>query len=66
MLVTLPGLFERRRRAALTQDQLATLAGLKRLTVSRLERGKPTRLTTVRKLADVLKCEPIELMEPKQ
>lgn len=65
MLVTLPGLFRRRQLAALTQDQLATLAGLKRLTISRLEGGKPTRLTTVRKLADALDCRPIDLMEPE-
>jgi DNA-binding XRE family transcriptional regulator len=59
----LPGLLRRRMRAALTQEQLAKQAGVERLTVSRIERGKSASMTTVRKLANALQCEPAELME---
>lgn len=62
--VPVPGLFDRRVDAALTQEQLADKAGLKRLTVSRLERGEKATLTTVHKLADALNCRPVDLMRP--
>lgn len=61
-VVTLPELRRQRLRAALTQQQLAERAGVLRATIARLEHGGDTRLTTVRKLADALKCEPHELL----
>lgn len=49
---------------ALTQAALAREAGLDTATVNRLELGRRTpSLTTVRKLAKVLKVEPKVLME---
>lgn len=64
-VVKLPGLLRRRLLAALTQEQLAELAGVQRPTVSRLEAGGEARPPTVRKLADALQCQPVELMEPE-
>lgn len=61
--VPLPGLLHHRTMAALTQEQLADRAGVERLTVSRLERGKRASMTTVRKLADALGVLPVQLME---
>jgi transcriptional regulator with XRE-family HTH domain len=61
--VVLPGLRTQRQTVALTQEQLADKAGVSRPTVTRLENGARARITTVRKLADALGCEPRELME---
>jgi transcriptional regulator with XRE-family HTH domain len=63
IVVTLPGLLRMRLRLALTQDQLATKAGIQRPTVNRLEHGKEARITTVRRLADALGCSPEDLMK---
>jgi predicted transcriptional regulator len=54
--VRLAGLERRRRRAMLTQDELAARAGVSRMVVSRLERGGEARLSTARKLASALEC----------
>lgn len=43
-----------RERKALTQDELATLAGVSRQTVVKIEGGLEPRLPTVRKLAKAL------------
>lgn len=64
--VLLPRLLHFRTAAALTQEELADRAGLERLTVSRIERGKAARMPTVRKLAEALGVQPRELMEPEQ
>jgi transcriptional regulator with XRE-family HTH domain len=61
--VALPGLRTRRFAVALTQAQLADKAGVSRPTVTKIENGAEARVTTVRKLADALGCEPRELME---
>ena len=53
-----------RTRRALTQGELAQLVGVNISTVARLERGATARLATVRKLAQVLKVEPGNLMDP--
>jgi DNA-binding XRE family transcriptional regulator len=45
---------EWRMRAALTQQQLANRAGLDRRTVVNAEQHKPSRLTTVQRLATAL------------
>ena len=49
---------------AMTQEELAVAAGLKRNTVSRLEArsDKAADLPTIRKLADALDCTPPDLM----
>jgi putative transcriptional regulator len=41
------GVGDARRRAGLTQDQLATLVGVSRITVARVEGGKQDPTTTV-------------------
>jgi transcriptional regulator with XRE-family HTH domain len=54
-----------RERRALTQQQLAELAQINRVSLARLETGQSeARPTTVRKLADALGVDPGELMEP--
>ena len=63
LVVSTPGLLSLRLRAALTQQQLGTQAGVRRATISVLENGGQCRITTVRKLADALRCEPSELLD---
>jgi transcriptional regulator with XRE-family HTH domain len=53
-----------RERKALTQDELAELAGVSRQTVVKLEGGLEPRPPTIRKLAKALGVEPSELMDP--
>jgi transcriptional regulator with XRE-family HTH domain len=63
-MVSLTRLRMVRERRALTQQQLAERAGVNRVTIARLERGRDDPFpTTVRKLADALGVEPEELME---
>lgn len=64
-MVTLPRLRIFRERKALSQRELADLAGMTHTQISRIETGlsKPYP-TTVRKLAHALGVEPFELMEP--
>jgi transcriptional regulator with XRE-family HTH domain len=53
-----------RRRAALSQQELAEKAGSTQETISRLERGHhAARGRTLRRLADALNVEPKELMK---
>ncbi len=54
---------EHRKRRTLTQEELATLSGVSRPTIARLE-TTDTRATpaTARKLAKVLKVKPEELV----
>ena len=51
-----------RERKALTQQELADLAGISRQTVVQIENGLEPRPTTTRKLARALKVQPAELM----
>lgn len=44
--------------AALSQKELASAAGLDRLTVTNLEAGRPARLASVRKIAAALGVAP--------
>ena len=64
-LTTVPALSrlrEFRLRAALTQDELATRAGVARTTIIRLEQGDPNvQPSTLRKLARALKVKPADL-----
>ena len=52
-----------RERKALTQDELAELAGVSRQTVIKIEGGLEPRPPTIRKLAAALGVEPQDLME---
>jgi DNA-binding XRE family transcriptional regulator len=51
-----------RERAALTQRELAEKARLTRVSVVRIEAGRPARPTTTRRLARALGVEAHELM----
>ena len=56
---------EWRRRRALTQRELANLAGLTQSTVALIEVGRQApRPTTIRRLARALKVRPDQLFEP--
>lgn len=53
-----------RERAALTQRELAAIAGVTYVQISRIERGEADPYpTTVRKLAAALKVAPTDLMD---
>jgi transcriptional regulator with XRE-family HTH domain len=55
---------EMRRRAAMTQDELAREAGVSGMTLSRIERGESEpRASTLRKLAKALEVKPQDLFE---
>jgi len=57
------GLRRARRDRALSQQDLSAATGVAQATLSDLERGKRgARVSTVRKLAEVLGVEPRELM----
>jgi transcriptional regulator with XRE-family HTH domain len=59
----LPRLKELRELAALTQAELADLAGVGRSTLTHLESGQSgAHPATARKIAKALGCEPRELM----
>ena len=60
--LTLARLRELRLRAALSQDDLAQLAGVSRQTVARGEAGEAVRPSSVRKLAEALRVKPQALL----
>ena len=62
--VLVPHLERKRREAALSQKDLAQLAGVSRATIGRGEDGEDIRLSSVRKLALALKCRPVDLTGP--
>ena len=57
-----PRLRQVRRAAVLTQADLAARAGVSEATVVAAERGKPVRISTVRKLAAGLGVDPAALL----
>jgi transcriptional regulator with XRE-family HTH domain len=62
----LPKLKEWRERRLLTQAELATRSGVAETTINRLENARhEARFSTVRKLAEALRVEPEQLMEPE-
>lgn len=65
VVVTLPGLRKRRLMAALSQRDLSKRAGVAASTIARIELGAEAYPSSLRKLAEALRCEPIDLMEPE-
>jgi DNA-binding XRE family transcriptional regulator len=62
--IPLPRLKDRRRRAALTQVELANLAGVSPSSIQALESGeRAAHPRTVRRIAKAIAIEPQELME---
>ncbi len=61
----LPRLRTHRELEAMTQEELARLAGLSRATVSRVESGQSAFPGTTRKLPRALGLKPRELMNQK-
>ena len=57
-------ILDRLRAAGLSSRQLASRAGVARKTVGRIARGRPCKRATLKRLAEVLECREIELMEP--
>ncbi len=62
-VVKLPGLVRCRLDAALSQRELAAMAGISPVTIARLEGGQEARPRTIRKLAEALKVMPRDLMK---
>jgi len=58
---TVPRLKALREGAFLSQDELAHKSGVAQPTISHLERGRPARFGTIRKLAKALRVTPSEL-----
>ena len=56
-----PSLRRIREQRFITQEELAQQTQVSRATISRIERGEPARLTTLRKLAQVLGIQPADL-----
>lgn len=55
-----------RERMPMTQEELATAAGVNRVTIAKIEAGNVDPYpSTVRKLAAALRVEPRELMQPE-
>ena len=52
---------ELREQAFLTQEELAQLAGVHRLTILKAEQGRRPSFRTIRKLAKALKVAPAEI-----
>lgn len=50
----MPSLLVLRKRAGLSQEELAERAGIGKITISRLERGANARYDTIDKLAEAL------------
>ena len=63
-MVKLPKARLYRERQALTQEELAKLAGVSRVTITRVECGEQTYPSTARKIAQALNIQPSDLMAP--
>ena len=62
--VAVPGLYAYRERALLTQQELATQAGISRKTISDAEQGARISRGNARKIADALGIEAALLLQP--
>ena len=61
---TISKLAQARRKRGLSQDRLAELSGVSRVTISRIESGKESpRVQTVYRLARVLKVRVTDILE---
>ncbi len=58
----LPRLLELRESRFLTQEELATMTGLERSTIARIELGGSARFSSIKALAKALQVEPRELL----
>jgi transcriptional regulator with XRE-family HTH domain len=65
-MILLRRLRQIRERAALTQAELASKAGVTRVSVLRIEGGQPARPSTTRRLARALGVKPSELMDAEE
>lgn len=61
MTITMPYLRKVRTRQFIPVVELAERSGLTKMTIWRLERGRPAQMTTVRKLVTALGVEPRDL-----
>jgi transcriptional regulator with XRE-family HTH domain len=61
-MVTLPRLRQLRIERALSQRDLCERSGVTQTTIVNAEKGKETRVSTLRKLADALGVDPRELI----
>lgn len=61
-VVKVPGLARWRTAAALSQRELAAIAGVSHVTIARLEGGHDAHPRTIRKLAAALEVTPTDLM----
>ena len=61
MTITMPHLRKVRTRQFIPVVELAERSGLTKMTIWRLEHGKPAQMTTVRRLATALGVEPRDL-----
>ena len=52
---------QKRLALGLAQDHIAYQAGIEQSTLSQIERGRPTDVTTVIKIATALKIDPAEI-----
>lgn len=52
-----------RERRFLTQGELAERVGMSRAAINRIEQGGEARMSTARKLAEVLEVDPEELID---
>jgi len=64
--VPVPQLVKLRKRAGLSQEELAARAGLARSTITNLEHGANARYTTIDKLAEALQTTREHLIRPKR
>lgn len=64
--VPVPQLTALRRRAGLSQEELAARSGVARSTITKLEHGANARYTTIDKLAATLQTTRENLIRPKR
>lgn len=64
--VPVPQLTALRRRAGLSQEELAARSGVARSTITKLEHGANARYTTIDKLAEALQTTRENLIRPRR
>ncbi len=67
VMITAYNLQQRRRKADLTQKEVARLLGLKAETICRMEKGhNPVSLRRLQQFADLYGCTVIDFLQPPQ